>query len=46
MKRDSIAEEVGNRGIPACLLWVGKRLPTHLLPDSRWPGACGGDPAL
>ena len=41
MKRDSIVEEVGNSGIPACLPGRGKRLPTHPPPDSRRPGACG-----
>lgn len=45
MKRDSIVEEVGNSGISARLPGRGKRLPPRLLPDWRWPGACGGDPA-
>ena len=46
MKRDSIAEEVDNSVIPACLPGRGKRLPTHPQPDSRCPGACEGDLAL
>ena len=46
IKRDSIVEEVGNSGIPACLLRRGKRLPIHPLPDSRRPGVGGRGPAL